>query len=448
MAMSASPSAGPPVSVSFRAAVRLVGELTFAALALLTALMVARDLGPAGKGIVSTLSYLIALVAPACVLGLAEVGVTMTKRREVSDAHALGALLGTVALTSVMGAALVVLMVIGEYRAYLGILEGATLAAVVSVPCMALFTGLSLLADGRGAVYVSTAAKVVSALVTALATFVLVWWLELAIAGAITAIGLGFGSGAALAGWWLWRHGGRQRPRWSASYVRRAVRLGLPVQGSILLFTLASRADLLVVQIISGPAEAGLYSVSLTMGQLASYAPIAVAVAAFPVAAGLDRAEAAHFVERIVRAGTAGALVAAVALGALLPVLIPALFGASFRDAVVPALILLPAGVMWGMQLMVCRLWAAQGEGGLLLRSSSALLATLLLGDFALVPSMGGTGASIAAVAASLVAVVVAVRGHLALAGEHGSATRLFPRVGDLVAALRSAAAMAPRRRG
>jgi len=425
-------AASARTSVAAGSVARAAAEALWALLSLLTGVLVARHLGPAGKGTVSSIGYLVAIVAPAVTLGLGEAGVTLTRGRSVALNRAVSATIACLALTSIVGGVVLLAFVILQFQGEIDHLEGATAAAMASLPAMAAWFSLSLLVEGQGGLIASSAIKIVTALVTAVMTAVLVLVLELAVAGALASIAAGFTVGALLTAGWLWRRRGAVPvPRWDGGYLRDALRIGFPVQAAYLLVGLAARADLLLVQVIRGASAAGYYSVALTMGQLVSYGPVALSAASFPVSAGLKVGEVVPFIERASRTAAAAGAVSSIVFAPLLPFMLPRLFGAGFSEAVDPALVLIPAGVLQGVQWVTCRLWAAQGRGGLLVWSSALTLVVLLAVAAALVPAHGAMGAAVASLLAATAGVAVAIVGHHRFAGGAATLSGFVPRGGD-----------------
>jgi O-antigen/teichoic acid export membrane protein len=429
----AAPAGGAPrTSVAAGSVARSAAEATWAAFALLTGVIAARHLGPVGKGTVSSIGYLVALVAPAVTLGLGEAGVTLARGRGTDLRRVVGTTISWLIVASVVGAAVLVGLLALQFRGDLSILRGATMAAVASVPAMAVWLVFSLFVEAEGGLIASAAIKVLVGAVTAVASAVLVLGFELAQAGAVAGMAAGFVAGAVATTAWLWiRRGVAPVPRWDPGYLRAAIAVGLPIVGSYLLLGTAARLDLLIVQGIKGSEDAGLYSVALTMGQLVFYGPVAVAVASYGVAAGLGAGDVVAFIERAGRTGVAAGVVCAVALVPILPVLMPAMFGIGFKDAVTMALVLLPASVLQGLQWVICRLWAARGRGTLLLTSCGAMLVAMIALDIVLVPAHGGIGAAVASLVASAVGAAVALAGHRRRAGGDASLRHFVPHVAD-----------------
>jgi O-antigen/teichoic acid export membrane protein len=115
-----------------------------------------------------------------------------------------------------------------------------------------------------------------------------------------------------------------------------------------------------------------------------------------------------------------------------MPFILPALFGSGFSHAVGMSLILLPAGILHGLQWVTCRLWAARGRGTLLAVSFGTTLVVMIGLDFVLVPAEGGLGAAIASLISSAVGVAVAVAGHRRFAEGSASLRMFLPGIADV----------------
>jgi O-antigen/teichoic acid export membrane protein len=175
------------------------------------------------------------------------------------------------------------------------------------------------------------------------------------------------------------------------------------------LVALAQRADQLVVLHLMGTHPAGRYSVALTAGQLPLYVPLAIALAGFARLAYLSESDSMIVLGGMCRIGTAGALISTLVAAPLLPIAIPVFFGSAFSQAVVPALILLPGGVLWSLQWILGRAATARSQPSLLVQSFGLTLATMVILDYVLVPRLGLAGAAIASDIASLAGLCLCV---------------------------------------
>src|SRR5689334_10670059 len=149
----------PRTSVAAGSVARSIGEAAWAAFALVTGVIIARHLGPAGKGVVSSMSYMVALIAPAATFGLGEAGVTRSRTGE-DMRRVLGATIVFLAASTAVGAALLFGVLVVQFGNDLAIFHAATVAAMISVPAMAGWMAFSLFVEAEGGLIASSAIKV------------------------------------------------------------------------------------------------------------------------------------------------------------------------------------------------------------------------------------------------------------------------------------------------
>jgi O-antigen/teichoic acid export membrane protein len=277
---------------------------------------------------------------------------------------------------------------------------------------------------------------IVSATTTTAAIYVLVVLVHWGTFGAMLASLLGAG----LTLIWLHRSLAREGisflPAWNWTYLRAAARLGAAVQLSNLLVQMAGRLDLIFVYRIDGSAAAGLYSVSLTLGMLVGSVPMAIAFASFPRLARMEvEEEAQHLVASLFRSGAAASAFFALGLGLASPLVLPLVFGDEYRGAVAPTLLLVPAGVLWSGQWILCRSAMARGEPRPLAVSFTASFVAMVALDLALIGSHGIFGAALASFSSSAVGFIVAVAYYIAARRDW---RLLVPRFGDAMLMVRT----------
>lgn len=416
---------------------------TGAAVQLVTSVIVARRLGPAGKGLVSMLTYLVALGVPVAALGTGEAAITLVRRHGTSLERACRASLGLLAVAAPIGVLAVAASAAGIEGLHPGDLNlvlalGAT---AITLPLATTFRLLSHLLDSQQRVPFTSAIQALVIVVTAVATFLAVDLLSWSVFGAMAAVATGWAAGCTILLVALARGGVSLKPRFDREYLHRALRLGIPVGLSTLVVVASTRLDLLLVGSLAGRAAAGQYSVSTSIGSLVTYAPSALAIAAYPRLASLPDDATVELTGRLFRVGVLAALGTALALVALVPPAVTFVFGKAFDGAVVPALVLVGDGVVWAAQWVLCRAAAARGETRLLLWSFLSDLAVMLVLDLALIPTYGATGAAIASTAGSLAGLSIAL-GFVRRGGPSAIPLRsLVPRMRDL-RELRAVAAM------
>lgn len=386
---------------------RLASDLLGIVLALVAATITARLLGPAGKGYYSSLVLLGGLFVQIFSAGMGEAAIVLTGRGRTSlqvAASATSLAMMPLALAGgaifFVTASLVLPAVTGEGHAVLW-------AAMLVATNVLLTTSVCFLV-AKEEVVTAAALSALAAGLTTVLLWILVAAIDLGVAGALAAGVLG--SGVALVATILLVYGSglSARPRWAGAYIRSAARFGAALQFSNLLVALTARLDLVLVYRLSTPSEAGNYSIALTIGALVGSIPIAVSYAAFPRLAALEDAEARTLTGQVFRIGVAGALIAGVILAAAAPIAIPLLFGRPYAGAVLPTLILIPGGVLWSAQWLLCRAAAARGAPKALLASFALSFGVMIALDFALIGPLGGVGAAVASLVAPCFGLTVA----------------------------------------
>ena len=422
--------AAPPPSLGTGSAARLLAEGAGLVFGTLAAVITARWLGPDGKGVIATLTFMAALFGRAATLGLGEAGIVMVGRGTVSKQGAVSANLAAVIVSTVPAAALFAIVAVLQVGPDSTSLWVAVAVVAATVPAAAVqdIVGHALTIQERIVAASVVALATAGAIVLALLLLVIV--LDLGIPGAAASSLAGIAVGLTLAGVLAGRNL-RLLPRWSPAYLRKAVPYGLRLEVSYAVMFLAGRFDLLLVFSLIGAAAAGQFSVALTAASIAGLAPFAVSYAAFPRVAYADEPTAFALTRMAARRGLAASLLVALVLGGLSPVAVPFVFGSDFEPAVAPIFILLVGTLAGGVQWMLARAAASRGNPALLLRSFGLTLVSMIALDFALIPELELIGAAIASLTGNLLGLLVCTRHY----SRHGlSARDLIPSGSDFKA--------------
>lgn len=370
---------------------------------LLVAPLIARELGPEGRGLAAAATA--ALAVTSVVLGL---GVPLAVRRAASLGGAepvlRGARLISIALVvpaGALGLCLASLVLPGAGRS-------VVLAFVVSMAATPMF--VQALNDqsvliARGSFWRIATLQTCQPLAYAgaiavgwaLGGLTLTWllWsyaLSLAVAGMV---------GSALVGVGL---------RGASTSAVSLVRQGLPYAPSQAAEAATSRLDQVLMVSVIGAEGAGLYAVAALLGGLPLVLGQALAVAVFPRMAGLASEERPRARAEVVRATLLVAATGGAALAALSPALVPWLFGEAFDGAVAPSVILCAAAPLSVLAYVATNLLAAEGRGH---EMTAAQTAGLTVGILSLVlvlgPHLEAVGAALASVLGYATVVVVAL---------------------------------------
>jgi len=364
---------------------------------MIAGLITARWLGPSGKGIFSTLTFLSGLFMQACCLGLGDAAIVLIGQKKASIQEALSATLTVIFISVLVGMAGLWAVCALQFRSDWLPLRGAVLIAAVGLLVSVYAQVLSHLLNAQERIVSSSLVLLITSGFTTLGTWLFIAAVPLSILGGVLAGLLGSGIGLVVILVLLARTGLSLRPGWHPRYLAAAFRYGVKVQASSLLMAVAGRVDLLLVYWLAGQAAAGYYSVALTIGTLVMYVAWALSIASFPRLAYLDETEALALTAQICRCGLAATLVVGVPILLATPIVVPFLFGSVYRPAVQPAIILLGGGMIWSLQWLLCRARAARGQPELFFYSFGASLVIMCLLDYLLIPAWGITGAALAA---------------------------------------------------
>ena len=409
--------------------VRLIADVIAAACGFVSAVVTARVLGPSGKGTLSTLLFIAVLLSYACSLGLGDAAIVLVRSRAASIEEALASSFAPLAITTMVGC--LVLVLIGWIADWSAIVP----AVVVAGGLVAVSTFLRVLValeNARERLKMTSLIFAVSSATSAIGAILFVAILNMGIAGGALAALCGPLVGGALALWDFSRRSVSLIGPVSTAYLRRALSFGVPSEAAYILVALSQRVDLLIVYAILGEADAGRYTIALTLGQLAAYAPFALATASFPRLAGLDAKEVSQLVEKLSRITLASALGVAFTLFIMIPMGVVSLFGEGFQDAVVPALVLTCGSVVWSEQWLLARAAAARGDSRLYFISFGSSLMGMVILDLLLVPGFGLIGAAAASVASALLGLVVCLMILRRQEGWAISLRRLTPSFADI----------------
>ena len=423
----------PPIgaeapSLRKNVAARYTADIYDLATSLVAATITARVLGPSGRGFYASLILLTVLLVQLFGAGLGEAAVVLPERRREHQ----GAVPATVA--AIVPLALAGSVVFAAVGALL--LDVETSDEQVALALGALLVLLNTVSStfawfliSRERLVTLAVVAIVWQTVTTVSLYVLTVVEDTAIAGSVLASLLGLASGFLLLIRALAREGISLKPAWSGNYLRAAARFGLAVQLSNLLVQMAGRLDLLFVYRIAGSAAAGRYSIALTIGTLSASIPTAVAHASFPRLAKLSDEEAKELTAGIFRASILAAAACSLALMVLTPFAVPLVFGSAYEAAVVPALILVPGGILWSGQWILCRAAAARGTPRPLVVSFGTSFGTMVVLDLLLIEPFGLVGAAVATLASSVIGLAIAV---VYLLRSGWTVRPLIPQVSDV----------------
>lgn len=184
--------------------------------------------------------------------------------------------------------------------------------------------------------------------------------------------------------------------RWDRDLLAESLRQSLLWHVGLILLFLHLRVDLFMVQSMAGPTAVGIYSVSVVLAETILLITDSVAVAVLPHQMSNSLPEAAQLAFRAVRIGGAATIAAALGWVAIGDVLVSTFFGQAFAAAYLPLVVLLPGITFLGVQRMAGAVVLRTGQARtMIVINAMSLLCNVLL-NLWWIPSAGIVGAAAA----------------------------------------------------
>jgi O-antigen/teichoic acid export membrane protein len=388
-----------------------------------TTVILARWLGPVGRGTLAATYALITLLAQLGTVGIAWANLYFAAREPAMRASIAANSLWFAAVLGPVIAAAGIALKIGLPGAFADIGWPELSIGMIAVPVLlcSLFLSSIVLAEGRVLLY--NGVEVATALLTVV---LLLTILPLVDGGVLLALTLLVGPqiGALVVYLFVLRRHGRLLRRPDRTLARRMIGYGARAYVITLLAYMLIRLDLLLVNGIQGAAAAGQYSIAVALADALYLVPAVVAVNLFArVARGSADRGLTLGVFHLVAVGYF--LLCAVAAVLAAPV-IALLFGPAYQPAVALFLWLLPGVYCLGLLEVIANHFAGHGMPRELVLVWIPGLGINLAINILLLPHYGTYVASIASTVAYAIVLVL----HLRLfARDVGSWSALRPTI-------------------
>lgn len=223
---------------------------------------------------------------------------------------------------------------------------------------------------------------------------------------------------------------GPKRPR--ISNCRDLLAFGLPTLATITPQLLNMRLDQMVLASLFGASDLGLYSVAVAWSLLMQPLLMALGSVLFPtIASETDGDERRRLLVRGSQAGSFCALGTGALVVAVTPIGVPLLFGEAFRPAVGAAAFLTVAGAIFWYRYILGEGLKGSGFPRKLVRAELVGLLGTILTLAALLPVMGIIGAALASVVGYATTFFILL-GHVGKVTGQGRAVLLRPRIKEV----------------
>ncbi len=383
-----------------------------------TTVIVARSLGPAGRGSLATIYALMTLLAQLGTFGIASANPYFAAREPHLRASIATNSLWLAGIAGPLMAAAGIAVKILAPNALGDVSWPEFAVGMLAVPIMlsSLFLQSILLAEGRTLLY--NGVDIGAALLTVL---LLLTVLPLAGGGVLLALSLMVGPQllALFVYMFAMRHHGGLLGPLDRPLVGRMIGYGARAYVVTLLSYLLIRIDLLLVNGIQGAGAAGQYSIAVALADALYLLPVSVSVNLFArLARGAADRELSLSVFHLVAFGY---LIVCALAAPLAEPAITLLFGPAYKPAISLFLWLLPGVYCLGLLTVIGYHFAAQGIPRELVLVWVPGLAVNLAIDIALLPHHGTYVASIASTVAYAIVLVLNLRLYARELGGWGS---------------------------
>jgi len=376
----------------------LAARLVLLALALFSSIILARILGPEGRGVFALVLLLPELGATFGLLGFEQANVVYAgleprgRGALVWHSTAIAGVVG--GIIAVAGVSFFVLRGPGSHALLHGPLW-LYILPLLTVPSALVTAYWGAILRGMNRIFLMNAVEVGTKGGSLLLILVLVWWLRLGVAGAVSAETL-VSAGTVVLMVGLLRHVGTWgRPSFDWPLWRRIRRFALPAYCGGITSYLNYRADQFIIAALLPPEQLGFYAIAVGLAERLWILTGAVAHALLPHLANSTERDPAlsAVVARHVMIWTGGACLLVFALA---DVMVRVMYSSAFVEAVSPLRWMLPGiFIATAGKVLVAEILAREKIHYTVWVGIITVLVNIV-GNFLLVPRMGISGAALA----------------------------------------------------
>ena len=367
-------------------------------LSIVSASITARWLGPAGKGEVAIILATVALFQFVLNAGLAPANVYYAGRKRIPVPFLTENSIVFTLLGAIIGFSVILISFLsGFLRTLLPDASPAYLMlGLLLLPIMILNMNLKSILQGLRKIFVL---NVLNGFQSILSVFFLSFFiigLKLGVPGAVLASFMASLLTLLVVVYYIKQEGASFRPRWRSIVVKPMISFGIKGYIGNLMQFFNYRLDIFILNYYLGPAEVGIYGVSVTLAELLWRLPDAVSFVIFPESANSTQKDMNNFTPRVFQATFLIIFLGAVAIALVGQAVIRIVFSDAFISAYTPLLILIPGVFLFGLAKILAGDIIGRGYPQYnSITAGLALIATVIL-NLLLVPRMGVNGAALA----------------------------------------------------
>lgn len=416
-------------SISKNSAITFSSQIFIFVLGLITSIILARVLGPTGKGI-----YVLIVLIPAVILKLGSLGIgaaniyfTGSKRYTIKDivsnSLSAGILLGLILISLFFGVSR-----LSVFQNFLNSNQINPLylwLIVFTVPLSLLVGFFRSVFLGKEEIIRYNEIGVFQNTLQLVTIILFLLVLRRGIFGAVFSYVLSI-CGASLFVILLIRKITKINLSYNRKLLKDSTKYGLKAYFGNLAQFLNYRLDMLLAAVFLAPGAVGYYSIAVGIAEKLWMLPGAIAIVLFPRISSLKDVEANNLTPTVARHTFLIILILSLALAVLAKPLIKILFGSAFLPSVAPLLILLPGIIALSISKVLSAHLAGRRKPQFGAYASSTSLAVNVPLNLWLIPKWGISGAAFASSVAYTVATLMVIIVFVKISKKSWSETLLI----------------------
>ncbi|MHB1450871.1 MAG: oligosaccharide flippase family protein [Coriobacteriia bacterium] len=390
---SPTPPARKQVRLGSASAFALSAQVLALVTSFVASVLIARTLGPVGKGQLSVVQQVLNILSVVLNMGITTANTYFIGKNRHGVGEVLGNSFLSAAVLGLLGAPLMWLFTLGPAAVVEGIPLAATVFAIVVLPPALANQFVQGINVGVGEMKAISRTQMAGT-AASIAVILVAWALgrltvPVALVGTIVnvAVTLSLNTTRLLK---------RYTQRLTVNFIsmREAATYSLKAYSNHLATYLSYRADIIIVGYLAGAETVGIYSIAVMAAELMWYIPKALAQALLSKSVQAGEQSADMLAMRSSRVTAALMLVVCAVAAVLINPVITLFYGADFLPAVLPFLVLLPGVWLNGISQVLFANLAAKGllYPWIAIATAAANVAI----NIALIPRLGAVGAGLA----------------------------------------------------
>lgn len=374
-------------------------EIAVFGLGFIYLIILARVLGPEGKGIYSLIILIPGLMISFGNFGIGAANVYFVGSKKHSIQNVIS---NSLVLAFSLGLILIlVFWILTKFSFFQEFISSNKISSaylwlvVLVIPISFLVSFFRSILLGKEKIADYNVTKLVEGFIQLLAVVILLIILSQGIFGGIVSYILGILSSSLIAVVFV-----RRLIKFKFSFSKRLLKdsavYGSKVYGADALSFLNYRLDMFLIAVFLNPAAVGFYSIAVGIVERLRMVPGAFATVLFPRVSSLGEADANNFTPKIIRHTFFIMIVLSIFLLLLASPLVGIVFGSDFLPAVAPLIVLIPGIIAMGIGENLAADLAGRGKPHFAVYSSLLCLAINIPLNIILIPRIGIMGAALA----------------------------------------------------